>query len=64
MFAMRPHLPCACTEGSSQSVAVSMGKVAAKLKPNFIVSTGDNFYDAGVESTKDPLWKDAWSAHP
>ena len=33
-----------------------MGIVAKKFKPEFIVSTGDNFYPNGVQSTRDHNW--------
>lgn len=35
-------------------VAQGMANVAAELRPNFVVSTGDNFYDGGLASTEDP----------
>ena len=37
-------------------VAKQMGKTADAIKPNFIVSAGDNFYPKGVVSEKDPLF--------
>lgn len=61
---MSPTTDCSFSRSPRQSVANAMGKVGSSLKPNFILSTGDNFYDSGVASTKDPLWKDAWSACP
>jgi tartrate-resistant acid phosphatase type 5 len=39
-----------------KEVAAQMGKTAAALKTQFIISTGDNFYPAGVASEYDPLW--------
>jgi tartrate-resistant acid phosphatase type 5 len=38
-------------------VAEAMSKCALIAKPEFIISTGDNFYTFGVKSTKDKLWK-------
>lgn len=37
-------------------VAAAMDKVGAECAYDFIVSTGDNFYDAGVDSVQDVLW--------
>ncbi|MFM1770931.1 MAG: hypothetical protein RLZZ71_73 [Bacteroidota bacterium] len=38
-------------------VAAAMEKIGADCAYDFIISTGDNFYDAGVDSTGDVLWK-------
>lgn len=38
-------------------VAQAMGRVGADIGNAFVVSTGDNFYGAGVESTTDPQWQ-------
>lgn len=43
-------------EDRQKEVALEMGKVAKKFKPEFIVSTGDNFYPNGVQSTRDHNW--------
>ena len=40
-----------------QDVANAMSVVAAKIKPRFIISTGDNFYEDGVQSAQDPQWQ-------
>lgn len=37
-------------------VAAAMEKIGAECPYDFIVSTGDNFYDAGVDSVHDVLW--------
>ena len=37
-------------------VAKAMDKVGSECQYDFIVSTGDNFYDAGVDSVGDVLW--------
>jgi acid phosphatase len=36
-----------------KKVAAQMGRSAAKLAPDFIISTGDNFYPGGVRSVDD-----------
>lgn len=38
-------------------VAAAMDDLAARTRVDFIVSTGDNFYPAGVKSPHDPLWR-------
>ncbi len=42
---------------NQREVAESMNKTAALAKPQFIASTGDNFYFLGVKSVDDKLWK-------
>ncbi|MBA0621994.1 hypothetical protein Godav_007569 [Gossypium davidsonii] len=37
-------------------VAFQMGKIGEKLKIDFVVSTGDNFYDNGLNSQHDPAF--------
>jgi tartrate-resistant acid phosphatase type 5 len=39
-----------------RAVAVQMNASAAVFRPDFIISTGDNFYPNGVNSTKDNQW--------
>ena len=34
-----------------------MGFVAEKMNSRFVITTGDNFYDAGVKSTTDKHWQ-------
>lgn len=43
-------------------VANAMGGYAAQAnpKPSFLIALGDNFYDNGVYSTTDVLWKYLW----
>jgi 3',5'-cyclic AMP phosphodiesterase CpdA len=41
-------------------VAAQVNKFAARVKPNFIVPLGDNFYNNGVVSTTDPLWENVY----
>ena len=43
-------------EDNQTEVAHEMGTIAKKFKPEFIVSTGDNFYPNGVRSTSDHNW--------
>jgi hypothetical protein len=40
-----------------KDLATTMGKAARIIEPEFIVSTGDNFYPDGVASVSDPAWK-------
>lgn len=40
-----------------KTVALQMSILADKLKPAFIISSGDTFHDDGVSSTSDTLWK-------
>lgn len=40
-----------------QAVADQMDVYARKFNVQFIISTGDNFYEEGVTSTDDPQWK-------
>jgi len=44
-------------EDFQKEVAGRMGIVAKKFKPEFIISTGDNFYPNGVRSTRDYNWQ-------
>lgn len=37
-------------------VARGMGRVGAQIHSRFTISTGDNFYTAGVTDTEDPKW--------
>lgn len=43
-----------------KKVAEAMNKCATLVKPQLIISTGDNFYTFGVKSTKDKLWKKSY----
>ncbi|KAJ1613771.1 secreted acid phosphatase [Cryptosporidium canis] len=38
------------------AVSRSMADIAAVIKPNFMISVGDNFYRWGVSSVDDPIW--------
>lgn len=38
-----------------------MGKIGEKLDIDFVVSTGDNFYDNGLTSDLDPAFEESFS---
>jgi len=42
---------------SQESLSVMMDLTGAVIKPEFVISTGDNFYPRGVQSEVDPRWK-------
>jgi tartrate-resistant acid phosphatase type 5 len=43
-----------------REVAAQMGKTAEKVRGRFVISVGDNFYDDGVRSASDPLWRSSY----
>ncbi len=43
-----------------RAVAARMNELAARRPVDFIVSTGDNIYDKGVQNVDDPLFKQAF----
>ena len=43
-----------------RQVGHSMGAWAEHLNSQFVVAVGDNFYDKGVQSVTDPLWKSCY----
>lgn len=43
-----------------RAVARAMGDVAVRIRSSFVISTGDNFYNEGVRSTRDPQWRDTF----
>lgn len=45
---------------TQRAVAKGMATVAASNGAQFIISCGDNFYDAGVESTTDSHWQESF----
>ena len=45
---------------NQESLAVIMDQVGAVIKPEFIISTGDNFYPEGVKSDMDSRWKETF----
>lgn len=44
-------------QNGQAAVAKQMGLAARRLDPEFIISTGDNFYPQGVASVQDPWWR-------
>jgi len=42
---------------AQRKIAVQMAKTAKAIGARFVISTGDNFYEDGVESVLDPQWK-------
>lgn len=43
-------------EEKQKTLANTMGDAAKVIEPEFIISTGDNFYPNGVASVQDPQW--------
>lgn len=43
-------------------VAYQMKEWAAQVRPAFIISTGDNFYNVGVEDTQDAHWQESFES--
>jgi len=39
-----------------------MNQISMVIEPEFIISTGDNFYPSGVRSTQDPLWTNSFES--
>lgn len=50
-------------EGNSNQTAVAdaMARLARKWEPDFIISTGDNFYESGLTSVEDPQFSRSFS---
>ncbi|XP_028805500.1 purple acid phosphatase 3 [Neltuma alba] len=48
-------------EYNQSQVAAQMGKVAEKLDIDFVISTGDNFYDDGLTGIDDPAFELSFS---
>ncbi|KAK4488945.1 hypothetical protein RD792_004736 [Penstemon davidsonii] len=46
---------------NQSEVAFQMGKIGEKLDIDFVVSTGDNFYDDGLKGENDPNFLDSFS---
>lgn len=42
---------------AQREVAAAMGEVANSVAGDFVISTGDNFYNRGVRSVSDPQWR-------
>ncbi|XP_027193563.1 purple acid phosphatase 17-like [Cicer arietinum] len=48
-------------EYNQSEVAFQMGEVGEKLDIDFVISTGDNFYDDGLTSEHDPNFEESFS---
>ncbi|XP_058213001.1 purple acid phosphatase 8-like [Rhododendron vialii] len=46
---------------NQSEVAVQMGKTAEEFNPDFIISTGDNFYEDGLTGTDDAAFDESFS---
>ncbi|RDX75535.1 Purple acid phosphatase 17 [Mucuna pruriens] len=46
---------------NQSEVATQMGRVAATLNIDFVISTGDNFYDDGLTGIDDPAFENSFS---
>ncbi|KAK4743039.1 hypothetical protein SAY87_001040 [Trapa incisa] len=46
---------------NQSAVALKMGVMGEKLNVDFIISTGDNFYDDGLTSLEDPAFNESFS---
>ncbi len=46
---------------NQRAVAGGMAAVASSLRAQFVVSTGDNVYPAGITSGDDPRWRETFS---
>ncbi|KAK8647524.1 hypothetical protein V6N13_121259 [Hibiscus sabdariffa] len=46
---------------NQSAVAFQMGRIGEKLDIDFIVSTGDNFYDNGLTSVHDPAFRESFT---
>ncbi|KAK7398779.1 hypothetical protein VNO78_09952 [Psophocarpus tetragonolobus] len=46
---------------NQSEVATQMGRVADKLDIDFVISTGDNFYDEGLAGIDDPAFESSFS---
>src|SRR5262245_3977720 len=42
---------------AQKRLATALGRTADAVRARFVISTGDNFYPAGVTSVEDALWK-------
>ena len=47
-------------ERRQRDVATAMGRAAAEAGSRFVLSAGDNFYPAGVESADDSHWRESF----
>ena len=49
-------------DAHQREVGAQMGQAAENLKSRCVLSVGDNFYEDGVQSTTDPLWRSSFEA--
>jgi len=42
---------------AQHQVARSLGEAMAEARGAFVLAVGDNFYESGVASVEDPLWR-------
>jgi tartrate-resistant acid phosphatase type 5 len=49
-------------DAHQREVAVQMGRAAQSLASQCVFSVGDNFYEDGVQTTSDPLWRSSFEA--
>jgi len=47
-------------KGNQQLVADRMGETAMEIGAQYVVSTGDNFYENGVTGIDDPSWQSSF----
>lgn len=47
---------------AQRSVAEGMARAARRYEPDFVLTTGDNFYEHGVSDPLDPHWHDSFDA--
>ena len=47
-------------EPHQRAVADEMGRLAQEIGSRFTLALGDNFYNSGVQSVDDPLWKESF----
>jgi acid phosphatase len=47
-------------EPHQRAVAEEMGRLADQIGSRFTLALGDNFYDSGVQSVDDPLWRESF----
>ncbi|PIA35975.1 hypothetical protein AQUCO_03400104v1 [Aquilegia coerulea] len=46
---------------NQSQVAFQMGRIGEKMDIDFVISTGDNFYDDGLKSVDDPAFEESYS---
>ena len=44
-----------------EHLLVQMGEIGNTLGINFVISTGDNFYDTGIKDVNDPQFQDSFT---